>query len=399
MPFMENSIALASRDKCTGCGVCADVCTKKCITLEYYDSIHSYPIIDTDKCVSCGMCMKICPALNMTEQVPKVQKYYKAWHNDVNERMTSTSGGAGVAMVDSALLKGWYVCGAAMDESFVLKHIVTDDAGMAKLFKGSKYLQSNMEGVYKKIRTLLKEGEKVLFIGTPCQVEGLNHFLHDDLKNNLLTCGIICHGVNSPKVWGDYKVWLEYKQKSKLSEYQFRSKSHGWQKKKGGPNLRVAYSFDNGKTIDQPAWMNLFHWWFGHHYILRPACLNCDYRKEYRNSDVTIGDFWGVERVSSNVDTYRGVSVVITSTEKGGAFVRDCKSMHCEELDASRSKQVLRGYIENQPVEQRMKQIEREKSFEAEYLRFGIDKMAVKYPAQTHVSRTIHLIKSKIGLR
>lgn len=399
MRCMGNEIILASHDMCTGCGACADSCTKNCITMEKGDSIHLYPVINKDYCVSCGACVKKCPATNHVESNISGQKYYMAWHYDDDERKSSTSGGVGLALVERAIEKSWYVCGAAMNDNFELKHILTNDSNEARLLKGSKYLQSDTVGIYKKIRELVDGGESVLFIGTPCQVAGLVKTMPERLMERILTCGIICHGVNSPIVWKEYKNWIEKQNSSKLKEYRFRSKSHGWQKKKGGPNLRVAYSFNNGKSIDQPAWMNLFHSWFGNHYILRPSCLNCVYRRESRNSDITIGDFWGVEKISHNVDTFNGVSAVVSSTGKGDIFIKECNHLHVEEVDDREAIKELRGFIENQTYEQRLKQIEREKSFEKEFIEKGFDAMAQKYPPQNYLSRFVYSIKVKIGLK
>lgn len=397
---MNKNIKLAPWDKCTGCGACSEICTKGCIKMEYGNSLHAYPVIYRNVCVSCGMCENTCPVLHDTRPTRVNQKYYEAWHNDDMERLSSTSGGAGMAMVENAMSRGWYVCGAAMDEGFNLKHLVTNDIKEASLFKGSKYLQSDITGNYAKIKDLAKQGSYLLFIGTPCQVEGLKHYLGAELLKQVTTCGIICHGVNSPKVWCDFKSWLEEKYGSRLVSYQFRSKSHGWQRKKGGPNLRVAFVFESGKAVDQPAWKNLFHWWFGRHYMLRPSCLECDYRVEYRNSDITIGDFWGVEKVTNNADTFKGVSVVITSTEKGEAFIGECRGeMYCKELDAELSKKVLRGFVDNLSAEEHRQQIEHEKLFEKDYAENSFGEMVRKYPAQTLATRLIYLIRTKLGAK
>lgn len=395
---MNNNVHLAEAIHCTGCAACLDVCPQACISMQYRDSLHATPIIDASTCISCGICMRTCPSMSDYKPVAKEQFYYMAWHKNDAERMSSTSGGAGAALVSWALNNGWYVSGAVLDESFVLSHIVTNDRSKARLLKGSKYIQSDMQGIYKRIRQLLRDGECVLFIGTPCQVEGLKKALPENMLQNVLTCGIICHGVNSPRVWEDYKTWLENHYKSKLEEYHFRSKTHGWQNSRGSANLRINYRFQNGKTVDEPAWRNLFHWWFGHHYMLRPSCLNCSYRKEYRNSDITIGDFWNVERIDTCVDTYKGVSAIITSSEKGRAFVDGCDELYLHKVDPQQSKQVLKGYIEKRSFEARQKEIILERSFETEYIENSFDYMSKKYPAQTPIKHFIVSVKSKLGL-
>lgn len=395
---MESTIKLAEQEHCTGCSACAEVCPHKCITMEYGDSLHIYPHIDIEKCISCGLCTKTCPTLNSSASTFVEQNYYAAWHQDDNERMTSTSGGAGAALVSQALANGWYVSGAALEDSFHLKHIVTNDDKEAALFKGSKYLQSSMVNVFGRIKELALRGEHILFIGTPCQVEGLKRYVSNKLQDNIITCGIICHGVNSPRVWEDYKKWLECAFKSNIETYSFRSKSHGWQNKRGGGKLRVSYSFKNGKTVDEPAWHNQFHWWFGNHFILRPSCFKCAYRHEYRNSDITIGDFWNVERVTDDVDLKKGVSAIITSTKRGDEFVHSCGILFLKSVDAEASKKVLKGYLEKTPEDHRCKEVERELAFEKEYLSSGFATMRKKYPAQTFLTHYIGAIKAKLGI-
>lgn len=396
---MEKSVSLAGIEHCTGCSACHDACPHSSIEMKCGDSIHTYPLIDKDTCVSCGLCMRVCPVLNPKSHNVVQQKYYMAWHQDENERKTSTSGGAGAALVSTALSMGWYVCGAAMDDAFELKHIVTSQEQESKRLKGSKYLQSDTRGVFKRIKELASDGSHILFFGTPCQVEGLMNYLSDKAKENVLTCGIICHGVNSPLVWKDYKSWLEKYNRSELKEYNFRSKTKGWQNSRGGGNLRVYYRFRDDKVVDEPAWHNLFHWWFGHHYILRPSCLNCPYRKEQRNSDLTIGDFWNIERVNPNADTFKGVSAIITSSEPGESFLHSCNNLDYELVDAQKSKQVLKGFIEKQTQDYRKSEVAKELLFEKEYITEGFDHMRNVYPAQTVLSHYTWLLKNKMGIK
>lgn len=395
---MEPTIKLADYEHCTGCSACTEICPHNCISMEYDNSLHCSPHIDSEKCISCGLCAKTCPVLNPKSAKDIVQYYYAAWHQDDSERMSSTSGGAGAAMVAQALDNGWFVSGAALIDGFHLKHIITNNAKESILLKGSKYLQSSTISVFRKIRELALRGEHILFIGTPCQVEGLKRYLPINLQEKIITCGIICHGVNSPKVWNDYLEWLEGEYGSEIVSYNFRSKSHGWQNKRGGRSLRVSYSFKNGKVVDEPAWHNQFHSWFGNHYILRPSCFKCAHRRESRNSDITIGDFWNIERVTNGMDLQKGVSAIITSTKRGDEFVHSCAKLLLKAVDSEASKKVLKGYIETTPEEYRSKEVERELAFEKEYLYNGFDIMRKKYPAQSFIGHFIWAVRTKIGL-
>ena len=163
--------------------------------------------------------------------------------------------------------------------------------------------------------------------------------------------------------------------------------------------MRVAYRFSNGKKVDIPSWKNLFHTWFGHHYILRPSCFTCDYRKEQRYSDITIGDFWNVQKVNGLADTYKGVSAIITSTKRGDEFVHSCANLYVEQVDSMKTSKVLKGYIENRTPEQQRSEIEKELNFEKEYLSKGFELMRKTYPALTTATRLIYALKYKLGLK
>jgi coenzyme F420-reducing hydrogenase beta subunit len=270
-------IELASQSVCTGCRACLDVCPTNSITFTISDdSLHAFPSINSVTCIQCHRCEKVCVPLH-PERIKKdehyVEKYYLGYNTNKEERFLSTSGGVGGALADYALNLGFYVVGAEFDKDWHLYHKVSKEKGALSKIRGSKYMLSDMTGVYSKILSLVKSQEKVLFIGTPCQIQALLNIIPDVYKNNIVTCGIICHGVNSPLVWNDFVSYLESKYKSHLRTYNFRSKAKGWGK------LWIDFSFDNGKVVSQPAGKNLFHVWFGRHYILRKSCFHCLFRK------------------------------------------------------------------------------------------------------------------------
>ena len=64
----------------------------------------------------------------------------------------------------------------------------------------------------------------------------------------------------------------------------------------------MSYSFENNERKDVPADRNIFHSWFGHHYMMRESCFRCPYRTISRYSDIVIGDFWGIESIEPNLD-------------------------------------------------------------------------------------------------
>ena len=392
----DSIIKLADKDSCTGCGACVDVCSKSCITM-YRDGLHAYPIINTELCVGCKKCINTCPSINPLEKKDaKEQKYYACWHKDKTTVRTSTSGGAGSALTEHAIDCGYYVAGVVLTKDGKVKHTIVKNKEEMLAFKGSKYVQSDSIGIYKDCVNAIKEGRKILYIGTPCQTEAMKRVLPKKLQNNLLTCSIICHGVNSPFVWSDYRNSLEKNSNSRLESYNFRCKSHGWQKKNGGPNLRISYEFTSGKKVDVQSWSNQFHFWFGQHYIMRPSCFNCHYRTEERHSDIIIGDFWNIEKVCENLDTFNGVSAVITTTSRGETFLHSNPYLTIIPVNAQKSVSVLKGLINRKTKETQKKEIERAKFFEVEYCQHGFDYMAKKYPYPTYLEQIINKLKSMV---
>lgn len=396
---MARQIKLAEKDQCTGCGACADICPTHSISLKT-EGLHDYPVI-AHTCIQCGKCMNICPALNKIHSSNLIeQKYYCAWNKDDKERRESTSGGAASAMSLWAIRNGYYVCGARFDNDWNLLHEVSNDAAIISGFRGSKYLKSSTVGVFRTIKSVISEGKNVLFTGTPCQCDAISHYLNNAEKSHLITVSILCHGVNSALVWNDYVKYLEKIAHSQLVEYNFRSKSKGWrQDRGGGGKLRVYKKMANGKECDVPSWRNLFHCWFGCHYILRPSCFHCPYRVKQRTSDITVGDFWGVSKVLPELESEKGVSVVITSTEKGEQYINGCDSLHREKVDTSKTELVLKGFIEKRTESQICAEILQNKNFEQEYMVVGFEEMAKRYPAETYLDRIIASLKSRLHIK
>lgn len=396
-------IVLASQEQCTGCAACYAICPTDSIRMTDENKLHKYPVIH-NTCISCGKCQRCCPVLNIdknntNERIKQI--YHFGWHLSLRVRKKSTSGGIATGLTEQALSEGMAVCGAAFDKQWNVYHRFARSIEDAKSFAGSKYVQSATDQCLKEAIQRIRKGEKIFFIGTPCQTEALRMLTSEDDKQRIVTCEIICHGVNSPLVWEDYVHFLEKRHKARLVRYNFRSKSSGWQKRSGGGNLKIYYKLSSGKNIDEPSWKNLFHSWFGKHYMLRPSCLSCKFRCEQRRSDITIGDFWNIERILPSIDVqelYYGVSAVIASTKKGKEFLSRCTNLKISEVDASSSKMVLKGFIENKTADIREAELHRMLTFEQEYLKKGIDEMSVLYPATTYWGRLKDIIKSKLDL-
>lgn len=387
-------IKLAPHDKCTGCAACVDACTKQCISLKE-ENLHFFPLINTEECIACGKCMHACPVLQGKQEVGATykQSYTCAYNTDKETRRQCTSGGVGSAMAQFAIDNGWYICGAAFDDDFNLRHIVGNDEDCVNALRGSKYLQSNTRGIYNKITQLLKDNKKVLFFGTPCQVDALQRY-SNKYKDNLLTVAILCHGVNSPIVWKDYKVELEKKNKSKLQRYNFRTKDlGGWRRQ-----LAIAMKFENGKERREYSYSNQFHVWFGKHYIIRESCFQCAYRVEQRTADITIGDFWGIDSILPQLDTSNGVSVVLCSTQKGACFFSSLDNVVRIDVDQLKTPTVLRGFLDKVKLDAVNQQKECRKEFIDFYKSHSFAKVCSKYPSTSKWQHYVQAIKVRLHI-
>lgn len=386
-------INLAPQNKCTGCAACVDACSKKCISLKE-ENLQFFPLINEEECISCRNCMRVCPVIQGKQVVDDAfkQTYTCAFSKDTDFSLQCTSGGVGSAMAQYAVDNGWYICGAAFDDDFNLRHIVGNDTDCVNALRGSKYLQSNTRGIYNKITQLLKDNKKVLFFGTPCQVDALQRFANK-CKDNLLTVAILCHGVNSPIVWKDYVAELEKKYKSKLHWYNFRSKEMG-----GWGELAVAMKFENGKRKKEYAYSNQFHVWFGLHYILRESCFHCSYRVEHRTADITIGDFWGIEKLLPQLDTKNGVSVVMCSTQKGAQFFSSLDNLERIDVDQQKTPSVLKGFLSKMKSDTVALQINKRKEFTDYYKSHSFSDVCRKYPTKSKWQHYLKAIKVRLHL-
>lgn len=383
---MEKKIDLVIQSQCTGCRACFDACPTGSVIF-MLSGLHYYPRINEKTCIKCGKCVSVCPTLKGVERHINNKAfsplYYCAWNNDLKERSNATSGGVGGALAKLALDMEWFVCGAAFNDKWELNHMVSNRDTILKKIRGSKYLQSNTEGVFKKIVELIEEGKRVLFIGTPCQTDAMRSFVPEKYTDSLLTCEIICHGVNSPVVWSDYRSYIEKANGSNITSYNFRSKSKGWGK------LRVSYSYGNGKKKDVPAYRNIFHNWFGQHYMMRESCFRCNYRKKERYSDLIIGDFWGIERIEPSLNVKEGASVLIVNSKKGSEFIKHA-DLNLIPVDANKAQMVMKGFVDKMPEKEKVMQIERMKRFEKDYFSCSFEEMALKrYPCNTWFNKML----------
>lgn len=320
---MENIYLKTKRkETCNGCTACIYVCPKKCIEMKEDNEGFIYPVIDETKCIHCGKCLTVCS--NTKEQNEKRNVIpYAIVNNNHEVLMNSTSGGVFYALLKELFSKQNAVCyGAAYDDKLIVRHMRADNLEDSLKFMGSKYVRSNIEGIYEKIKEDLKNNNKVLFTATPCQIQGLYTYLKRDY-DNLITCDIICHSNPSPKVLEKYIKCLEMQNSSKVKKITFRSKSNGW------ANPTPIIVLENGKTFEETSYSKAF----SRVLISRPSCSECVFTKPYKVSDITIGDFWGVEKLTNIKDYKNGISIVLANTKKGEEVIKKLKGVTKYELN------------------------------------------------------------------
>lgn len=316
-------IDIKNAEACCGCNACGDVCAKQAISFKTDSEGFWYPEVNKDLCNNCALCEKVCPQINIQElrknDYPQPKHTYAAVNRNMRIRWDSTSGGAYTALAETMLEQGGYVSGAIYNEGFTGVHnYVTNRPEDLEKLRSSKYLQSNAEGLYKEIKGLLVKGEKVLACGTPCQMAALRSYLRKDYEN-LIIVDFICRGVNSPKVYRAYLDSLEKRYNSKIVFIKAKSKDLGWR------TMARKVVFENGETYyglkDDP-----FRRGYRKEIFCRPSCYNCQFKGMPRMADITVADYWGIERVDQQLDMNIGTSMILLNSDKGIAYFEQAKS-------------------------------------------------------------------------
>lgn len=315
-------IEIKNKVDCCGCNACGDACTHGAITFKTDIEGFWYPEVDKAKCVDCGLCEKVCPIINVKElkknDLPK-SICYAAEHKNMEVVFDSTSGGLFSALADIMYKSEGYVGGAVFNEDFSVRQYISNNKEDLVRIRSSKYLQSSLEGFFKQVRELVRKGENVLVCGSPCQMAALRSFLRKDY-DNLIIADYICRGTNSPKVWRKYLDSFEERYGSKVVYCKAKSKEYGWR------NLTQKVILENGKhvyeTKDQS---NYTKGYLQTGVYCRPSCYDCKFKGYPRISDITLADFWGIEKVNTSMEKNLGTSLVMVNSKKGEAYFEKVK--------------------------------------------------------------------------
>lgn len=308
MNFMNNTILQVKKEDCYGCGACSNKCPVSAISMEYDEDGFLFPEIDETRCINCGQCLNACPVVNFKKRNHTEPECYAVWANQ-DLRMKSSSGGMFSLLADYILKQNGYVCGASFTDDYqYVEHIIISDSSELDKLRRSKYVQSNTGQTYKIIQELLKNGKKVLFSGCPCQVAGLYTFL-EKKYDNLYTVDVVCHGGNSVKA---YHAFLKERAKGRnIKSINFREKEvYGW----GTPSV---IHFENGDIFREGASTCTWYKGFLNGIINRKVCGKCPFATQIRQSDITLADFWGIEKYKPELNDNRGTSMVLLNNVQG----------------------------------------------------------------------------------
>lgn len=299
---------VVDENKCTGCQLCYNVCDFDAIHIELSSEGFYVPRINFGKCSNCGKCFKYCPIENEFSDYNETINVYAAKSNDEEIRMKSSSGGIFSELAKEILKQHGIVFGAAFNENNRLIHIDIDSKKDLTNLRGSKYLQSDINLSYKKVKNYLADGKKVMFVGTPCQASALRNYIRGN--DNLLIVDLVCHGVPSIKVFEKYLKYIFNDEK--IKNIYFRDKQEeGWK----NYYINLVGEESNFKKSHRK---DPFLYGFLKNLYLNKICYNCPFSKIPRVSDITLGDFWGVNQ---ELDDNKGTSLVIVNSNKGQQII------------------------------------------------------------------------------
>lgn len=315
------------KELCCGCGACMDACPVDAVRMTEDGEGFFYPQADAAACIRCGRCEAVCP-MGREEAAPD-NRYFGARAREGRVRLASSSGGVFPVLAEYVLRRRGAVFGAAFGEGMEAAHREAWSLEELEGLKTTKYIQSRMDGVYRRVRALLEEGRQVLFCGTPCQAHALRRFLGGPC-DGLITADLVCFGVPSPGIWTDYVKFLERRHGGALTAFSFRDKRA---RDNGHTRAYVCAGKEYAGDLGGDPYCGMF---FGG-YIIRPSCHACRYCTTDRGSDFTLGDFWGIGKVRPEADDGMGNSLVMLHTEKARGVWAEVREeldwFSCEEKD------------------------------------------------------------------
>ncbi len=386
-----------SEENCCGCGACMSKCPQNAIEMQRSEYGFLYPKILTDKCISCGLCISICPIGNDAQlTIPKAAYVVQSKSSEILSR--SSSGGAFATLAKEIIHKGGAVIGCALDyteTSAVPKHMLISSEDTLPNLQGSKYAQSIKADIYQCAQKILDDKRTLLFSGTPCEVAALKKYLGKDYSN-LITVDVICHGVPSDAMFADYIRFLEKKFGGKIVDFSFRDKSRGW-----ALSGKVTYVGKDGelKTAPLPANRSSYYRLFLQGNTYRSSCYRCKYACMHRASDITIGDYWGIESQHPDYlksrggifDEENGISCLLVNSPKGE------KALELLAIGANIAKSSCAQVMQNNRQLQHPSQYHKDREWVMKlYSQFGYQAVALWFLFRTACRKCTVILKDQI---
>lgn len=314
-------IEIIKKNNCCGCFACSSVCPKQCIQMNEDEEGFRYPEVNKDICIDCHLCEKVCPIINVEDDTPKPQRAFLLQHRDAQVLKESTSGGAFTAIATWVINQGGVVFGAAYDKDFQVTHQCVDRVEELRIFRNSKYVQSNVGEAYSKTLDYLNHDRLVCFSGTPCQLEGLMGYLRKTY-DNLITVDVMCHAITSPKLFKSYVEMKKKELKITPDNIVFRDK------KPYGYQYSSMSFYSDGKQIyhegvDNDVYLRSFFT----NMNVRPSCYDCKFKKRYHLTDFTLWDCFMVYKFDKSLDNDKGVTRILANTDKAVAILDENKEL------------------------------------------------------------------------
>lgn len=376
---------------CYGCHACKEICPVQAISMVSDKEGFLFPRIDVNKCIECNACEKTCPTQadvsnSLFRQTPA--NVDASWEKNLNDRMASTSGGIFFVLGKHWLSQDGVVYGAGFDENLKVRHIRINTIEGLESLRGSKYVQSDINGTFRLVREDLKNGIKVLYSGTPCQIAGLRSFLKRDY-DNLITVDLVCHGTPSPLLFRNHLKYIEKTKGKELKDYKFRGKL------KSGWRAYIKYVYKDGDIECRSLGKDFFAHCFYNSLFNRRSCFTCDFSRSQRVGDITLSDFWNAEKSCRSLKIQRkyGFNMVMCNSDKGRALydgIKDAIENVVLPSDVAIKGDVRLRHSENMPTR-------RERIFD-EYYSHGYDWLVEnRWPKPSIVSMIVpSMIKNLI---
>ena len=364
---------------CTGCTACKSICPKNAIEMKKDQEGFFYPTIDNKKCIGCKLCERTCPILNSKKKKMK-NICYAIYSKNEDVILNSSSGGIFSLLSDVILKQNGIVIGAAFNSDNKLIHTAIEKKDEIKKLRGSKYLQSEIDNIFSYIKENIDK-RKILFVGTPCQVAGLKCFLKKEY-DNLITIDLFCHGVPSQSLFDSYVKYVEKITDGKFKNINFRKKDNGWK------NYSTYIETDK-KNLLEDHWKNIYMQIFLKDISLRMSCYNCNFKINNKYSDITLGDFWGIEKIHPDLYNKDGVSAVIINSDKGCKILDEILNADLVFYKEVEIEDIIKG---NPSLVKSATLNDERKTFYYELEKKGFEKVAKKYDN----GRLINKIKNKI---